>query len=402
MPTSAKAICFLRPPAARDQFGVLDAGTQVYASAFLKWGFAPRFLRAGESDGGKELAAALRDPEVVAAYSLGGWGGNATVKTRQGMRSIFVHFGKPLICHHGDYPFTPWVENKVRHDFSNKFVFHNDTGAPDIVRGMMRVRGHHAHANPAYYDYRYAPAAAALPPKDRPIPLLYVGKHTGLSEWRPAIKRRWPDRLALFEQLVERGLHEVHTPIWDIAAAILAEQGRPFDLKDKATFHVLFLANDAIQSTRRERLLEKLIRHPVHIVVSRGDVPPLKHPKAKYVKGQSFAEVLTLMEQSRAIVISQPNFSSGITERILTAMHRRAVVLSTSNRLIDNLFKADGSFLKLRPDFADLDEQIERLNDARLTSGLAEQAWQAVVRDHSPEAVVGVYLHVMRTAGVEI
>lgn len=402
MTTSPKSICFLRPPAERDKFGVLDAGTQVYAAAFMKWGFEPRFLRVSRAEFEKDLAAILQDPEVAAAYSLGGWGGNAMVKTGHGMRSAFAHFGKPLICHHGDYPFTPWVENKVRRDFPGKFVFHNDTGTPDIVRRMMRVRGHHEHADPAYYDVRYSPEAGAIPPRDRPIPLLYVGKHTGLSEWIPAIKQRWPDRLAMFEQLVERGMGDVFTPIWDSAAAILAEQGREFDLKDKVTFHVLFLANDAIQSERRELLLAKLVCHPVHIIVSRGQVPPLRHPDAKYIQGQSFAEILTLMEQSRAIVISQPNFSSGITERILTAMHRRAVVLSTTNRRIDQLFKADEHYLQLQPDFANLDEQVARLTDDKLAGQIGEAAWRAVVPDHSPESVVARYLSTLRAAGVEI
>ncbi|MGH6933864.1 MAG: glycosyltransferase [Dongiaceae bacterium] len=402
MPSPPNTICFLRPPPERDQFGVLDAGTQVYAGAFVKQGFTARFLRTGKADTAKELTGLLKDPQIAAVYSLGGWGGNAMVKTRQGMRSAFAHFGKPLICHHGDYPFTPWVEDKVRRDFPGKFVFHNDTGTPDLVHRMMRVRGHHGHANSAYYDYRYSPEARAIPPKDRPIPLLYVGKHTGLSEWRPAIKQRWPDRLAMFEKIVERGIDDVFTPIWDITAAIMAEEGREFDLKDKATFHVLFLANDAIQSTRRERLLAKLVHHPVHIIVSRGEVPTLKHANAKYVKGQSFAEVLTLIEQSRAVVISQPNFSSGITERILTAMHRRAVVLSTTNGLIDQLFEADQHYLQLRPDFANLDEQVGRLADGHLTTRLSEQAWRTVARNHSPESVVAKYLATLRAADVAI
>jgi len=142
--------------------------------------------------------------------------------------------------------------------------------------------------------------------------------------------------------------------------------------------NVLFLANDAIQSTRRELLLAKLVHHPVHIIVSRGEVPSLKHANAKYIQGQSFAEVLALMERSRAVVISQPNFSSGITERILTAVHRRAVVLSTTNGLIDQLFRADEHYLQLQPDFANLDEEIGRLSDRRLTDDISAAAWKGV------------------------
>ncbi len=91
----------------------------------------------------------------------------------------------------------------------------------------------------------------------------------------------------------------------------------------------------------------------------------------------------------------QPNYSHGITERTLTAMHRRAVVVSTPYAFLDEHFVAGEDYLRLERDWSNLDELIASLDDAKRTDAIAESAWRKVVGRFSPEATVARYLELI-------
>ena len=164
-----------------------------------------------------------------------------------------------------------------------------------------------------------------------------------------------------------------------------------YDPADRHIQRLLFYAYQTVLSARRAALLRKLSRHPVHLIAAHGSIPP-QHPRSVVHGPTSFAEVLRLMDQSRAVVISQPNFSHGITERTLTAMRRGAVVLSTGNAFIDANFADGAEYLRLDQEFENLDARIAALDDAAHIDAVAAAACDKVRQHFSPDATVSRYL----------
>ena len=105
-----------------------------------------------------------------------------------------------------------------------------------------------------------------------------------------------------------------------------------------------------------------------------------------------FTDLLRLFDEARALIVVQPNFSHALTERTLTAMQRGAVVLSTPNAFLDEHFVDGEDYLRIDGSWADLDEKIASLADARRTDAIAEAAWRKVTKRFSPEATVARYL----------
>jgi len=161
---------------------------------------------------------------------------------------------------------------------------------------------------------------------------------------------------------------------------------------------LLYYAYELILTRRRVGLLERLGRHPLHLVVSgSGSLPP-QHP-ASVVHGPTrFTEVLKMIDQSRAMIIVQPNHSHTLTERTLTAMHRGAVVLSTPNAFLDQHFVDGEDYIRIDPSWSDLAEKIAGLDDARRTDAISEAARRKVAKRFSPEASVARYLEVIAAA----
>src|SRR4051812_12286001 len=139
---------------------------------------------------------------------------------------------------------------------------------------------------------------------------------------------------------------------------------------------MLYLTYEEILTGRRAGLLERLARHPVHLAVGGdGGVPP-QHADSKVHRLVKFAQVLRMMNQARAIVVVQPNYSHALTERTFCAMHRRAVVLSTPNAFLDEHFVAGEDYLRLEGDWSNLDAQIAVLDDKPRMAAMAESAWR--------------------------
>jgi hypothetical protein len=172
----------------------------------------------------------------------------------------------------------------------------------------------------------------------------------------------------------------------------------PFEPARPATQWVLYYAYEAILSRRRAGLLERLARHPLHLVVGGDGVVPPQHAGSVVHGPTAFTEVLKMFERSRAVVIVQPNYSHAITERTLSAMHRGAVVLSTPNAVLDQHFVAGEDYVPLDGTWADLDEKIAGLRDAKRTDAIAASARRKVTGRYAPEATVARYLEFLEPA----
>ena len=378
-------------PSGIDTFAVLRTMSVVYGAAFLKRGIVPFYLDTDAPDFRARLHAAARDPRIHAFFSVGSWGVRTQVNVEGATRNLIEWSGKPFLGHHGDYPFFPRVAEKLQQDFSKRITLYNDERSSGFATSMIAARGVHDYAAQAYCDFGFDSMRTERRPSRRPIPLLYVGRHFDADECRELFDKECPDLIAVYDQLCEQALYEFRRPIWEICIAALAADSKPYDPSDHRIQQLLYYAYQATQARRRDALLQRLSRHPVHVVAACGTAPAL-HSKSIACGPKTFPEVLKLMEQSRAVVIAQPSFSHGITERTLSAMHRRAVVLSTGNAFIDANFVSGGDYLCLEREFANLDEQIASLDNAERIDAIAESAWRKVVERFSPEATVSRYL----------
>jgi hypothetical protein len=365
--------------------------SRAYAGGFARHGWEVAVADMDEPPFAARLAEIVRRPDVEAVVSVGSWG-VGTPLGEHTERLLMEASGKRFIGHHGDYPFSPWVERLLKHDFPRRVTLYNDPHSVDFARRMRPSLGAHAHAPQAYCDVGYDAGRAALPASRRPIPLLYVGKHLKTRHARDLFVRgRQPEYVPVYDALCDRGLHEYRRSLIELGAEAHAAAGLAFDPSRPATQWVLYYAYEAILSRRRAGLLERLARHRMHLVVGGDGVVPPQHPDSVVHRVAPFTDVLAMLEQARAVVVVQPNYSHAVTERTLTAMHRGALVLSTPNAFLDEHFVAGEDYVPLDGAWADLDAKIAALDDARRTDAIADSARRKVAR-FSPAATVARYL----------
>jgi glycosyltransferase involved in cell wall biosynthesis len=389
----AGTICQVLMSSQRDNTGVLRAMSQAYAGGFASHGRAVVFADMDQPQFAQRLAEIVRRPDVEAICSVGSWGVGTLLEEGGGAkRNLIEASGKRFIGHHGDYPFCPWVTRLLKHDFPQRVTLFNDPHAVDFTRRMLPPRGAYDHAPQAYCDVGLDPAGAAVPASRRPIRLLYVGKHLRTWHGRDLIVRGQPAYAAAYDTICERGLHEYQRSFITLCAEAHAAHKLPFEPARGKTQALLYFAYEAILSRRRAALLERLPRHATHLVLGGDGALPPQHPDSVVRRAAPFTEVLRMFEQARAVVVVQPNYSHAITERTLTAMHRGAVVLATPNAFLDEHFVDGEDYVRLDGTWADLDEKIAGLDDARRTDAIGEAARRKVTGRFSPRATVARYL----------
>jgi 2-polyprenyl-3-methyl-5-hydroxy-6-metoxy-1,4-benzoquinol methylase len=102
--------------------------------------------------------------------------------------------------------------------------------------------------------------------------------------------------------------------------------------------------------------------------------------------------MIKLMEQSRAVIMCLPNFAYGHSERMLNAMYRGCVPISSTNTIIENEFDPEKHYLRLDPKFDNVDTQIEQLQDNEKMQNLIDSARKEVKKEHSPDKVIQTIL----------
>ena len=94
-------------------------------------------------------------------------------------------------------------------------------------------------------------------------------------------------------------------------------------------------------------LLEKLSKYPMLVITRNARHIPKLHPKSRVLQPMKFPRILRLCSLCRTYVIAQPNYSDGLSERTLYAMHRGAAVLTTTNNEIETAFRPGLDLLTL-------------------------------------------------------
>lgn len=401
MAKTRKTIAVVLPPKSIDQYGVIVAGIQTYAAAFRRRGYATAFLDCNASAYQSEAARLLADPDVVAFYSSGGWAVDCHVTVGGRRINAFEHVGKAFIATYADFPYCPWIHWKLDYEFPSKISLFNDQASVEFVERMIERRGMHGFFAPAYFDVQGDAKRIEQRPSKRKIRLLYVGKQLDPVQLRQDYLRFHPGLAGPFDALVESALYSCRTPLWRHAEEIFAAYGQAFDLRNKAVIELLYLAGLWVYSRRRELMLARLKRFPVIMVVNGAVDRSGLHPDARVLRARSFAEILALYDQSRAVIICQPLHTHGITERTMSVIHRRAAVVTTGNNWLDSTFVPGRHLLFINDDFTDLEERIAELDDDDVVDSMSAEAWNRIAMEHSPDAVVNRYLDAIKQMGVE-
>lgn len=375
---------------------VLDEATQAYAGGFAAHGFATSILDCQAKDFLAEVKRLGADPEVAAFFSAGGKG--LHLQTPEGVvtRPFRGATNKPVICQHGDHPFQQWLGPLVRADFPSKFLFFNDPASVDFVARLGLARGRCFYSPPCIFG---GDQPAVDQPRD--IAVLFVGLLLDPEQARGFLLGEHPDLEPLFDLVNRRGLDESHRPLFDIARDVLRERGDELDLTSRKGQVLLHRCDWWIRQQRRRDYLFGVRRHPVTVVAQKAVPWKHMHPDTRFLPPMPLQEVLRLCDRTQAMLVPQPSYPHGLTERILYAMDRRTAVVTNPSPAIRRYFVPSEELL-LAAGGRDVDRQIDKVRDEAARRPMGNRARAAVRRQFMPAQVVAGYLERLRTAGIDI
>lgn len=395
-------ILFLYNPTADPHLSHVSIITN-YAAGFLRAGYLPVFLHLNQEGWQKKLLELLAHPDLRLVLCNGGWGGNLLAEDNGVRTPLFARYGKTVINVFGDYPFAPWVYDKVADEYPGKFSFHTDRATPLLVSRFAAHPERHHYIPTLCQDNRFSRPRAFIPPHRRRWPFLYVGGFHDVDALRAKYLQANPARAAAFDALIDQALWDFHRPIWQTAESVLAAHSLPCDWKDPALRDFVHHGNQFVRFKRREVLLRKLCAYPGYFILASNRPRDLAfHPDAVVTGATPVPQTLELFYDARAVVMSLPNFACGHSERMLNAMHRGCVAVSTRNVVVDEEFVPDTDYLPLQPGFANLEEQLARLENPSLCASLAASAFRAVEQHHLPDDIIRHVLDTLNAASANL
>jgi Glycosyl transferases group 1 len=396
-----RVIVFVRN-AAFDEVSSHFVTLRSYAHGFASAGFACEFRELDTWALGNELDRDLARKEVAAFFCMNGFGMKADAGGNGKLGDKFAASGKPLLCHIGNQPFYSYMIDFVLADHPFKVSFYKDASMHALVWRLLRNPvGAHCVIPTIMHRFEEKPALAKVPPGRRAIPFVYVGTYHDPEFIRGRFVAAFPDWVKAFEQLVDAALFEHAVPIWSIAERIAVARGEYIDWRDRNTLALLDAADGFVRWRRRELLLRRLVRHR-GLFIGGGTSSLELHPQALCRRSMPQMKTLKVFYAARCCVMAQPNHPFSHSERMLSAMSRGCIAATDVNNAIRAEFTEGLHYLGLDDDYANLDEQLERLNDDALTQDIARAAREAVGRAHDPDVVVAGMLNACAAFGLAI
>jgi hypothetical protein len=375
---------------------VLDGATRAYASGFEANGYRTLTIDCNDFyKAGSEIAALSRDPHVAAFFSVGGKGliGNlpdgtlARPKTGE----------KPVIAQHGDHPYQSWVRPIVEFDFETKLCFFNDPASVAFVGRQGLYQGRVFYSPPCIFGAEDAPANV-----ERDIPLLFVGLVDEPSTTRDNFLARYPELRAEFDVITERAVDELRRPLVDVAKETLLALGSELDLLSVRGQQLLNRADWWIRHQRRRRALFRVRRHPLLVIAQSPGRWTGMHPDTRFVTGLPLQEVLQLCSRAKVMLVPQPTYPNGVTERILYAMDRGMAVVANWSPVVDRYFVPGRDLLTYANDYSDIDDRIAEALDERIRGPMSQNARAAVRDQFMPQQIVAGYIARARDAALAL
>jgi hypothetical protein len=380
-----------------DRFGTHAVSSFVFGQEYMARGYKVIKVDLQDTSRVSESVELCESGRVAFAHCEQGRGIALKTKDRKRNKShnIYESLDIPAITHLRDYPFCPWVRNKFIATSPAVTVFHIDKMAPALGR-LMGSSARHKFLPHAYLDWQYDPDECAE--REKQTEVLWVGGYHDPQTYRDLYARVFSSRLDLFDACVEACIDNYHTPIWETVAQVYQGFSMPFALRDQSSQNQVFLVNQFVRHERRRRLFLVLSRRKEAVIVWAGPVPELhRRPEATVLTKTRIDATLNMINKTRTMVMCLNNFSHGLSERMLSAMHRRCCVISSTNSLIETTFKHRDNILLLNTDLGNLDECLELAGDKRIRDQIVESAYKTIVPAYSVSHHVDV---IFRECGI--
>ncbi len=392
---TARRIVLIREHKGAQYGNVLDEATAAYASGFAAHGYLPQIVECGDVEPFlDEVPRLVADPAVAAFFSVGGKGLLCT-RADGSQATPFDSCAKPVIVQHGDHPYQSWIRQVVRVEFPGKLTFFNDPTSIDYVRRLPQDAARTFYSPPCIFGTDLPYGAGG-----RDIPVIFVGIIDNPRSTRGRLVAEYPELGAAFDALLEHAVNEMAIPLVQKAAEVIATLGSDLDLLSERGQIFLHRCDWAIRHLRRRRCLFRVRRHPVLVVAQKPGTWPGMHPDSRFVARLPFQEVLALCDRARVVLLPQPTYPYGLTERILFCMDRGVAVVANWSPVVDRHFEREKDLLMTRNDFSDVEARLDQALDERVRAPMAERARAAVRRQFMPAQVTGGYLARARTAGL--
>lgn len=378
-----------------DPFGTHALSSRLFAGHYRRRGYRVLFVDPTRLSEVAQAAGLMKAGEIAFAHCEQGHGISCQVALADGHRAnLFRLYRVPAFAHLRDYPFCSWVRDKLLDTDPGVTIFHVDERAPELAR-RMGSPARHEFLPHAYLD----PEAEGRPKVgNRPIRLLYVGGYQPPEFFRALWLSESGQPAVVFDRCVEAGVDEYHEPIWETLAGICGELAHPFDLARRETMDLVFLVNQFIRFERRRRMFAALCQRPEAVIVWAGKAPENTPPVRAQVLGKTRVDqTLALMDQAETMVMVLNNFSHGLSERLLSAMHRGCCVISLPNSLIESTFSHGRELLLADSDLRNLDALLEQAADPERRRAIVSAARERMAPAFSVAARVD---EILATIGV--
>ena len=386
---------------AADEYGHLDLHFNALRHAFAERGIELTRCEAGRPDS-QQLAALARDPDLLFFLCFNGWGANLAWQGADGARqSFFSHIGKPLLDHFADPPFADEMQHALQFDMPERLVLYTDHSylAWDSLYGQPR---HSSYFLPQFVpDVPDAPAhaqaAAFKPHRERSIGVLLPVSLYDPDHYYRQMLDAMSDRReaqALFDELVGTYLHDLRADPLAWVATLWLKKGRPFDASDPVQQRVMSAAWHYIKNRRRQLVLEALADVPLTIVTKTIPYTAPLHSRTTVLAPRPFADLAALAGDARLCICPTPHVR-GFHERVLLALSRGAVALSSPNQVCEEQFRDGEDMLYYQDHGADLRQKIQACSDdADASDAMGRRGAAALKTRFSAEVTVDSMLRI--------
>ena len=362
-----------------------------YAAAFARLGFEPLVAQLGDGAAIEQLL----QPHVALLFSHGGWLMAPDGPLGAGIGAALRAADKPTIVIIGDPPFSPWLPPIFANLPPRAVPFFIDPSFADGITHWIPSGRTAAYMPVAHLLDGHGPVAT----DDKTIPLLFVGSTFDADRFHRAVRTRHPSLFPPFAALVESNLADLDRSLTEMAAEVLPGFGEAFDMDSARTRDLLYLADRYIRQQRRNRVLDRLVRHPA-VLVAPGTTRLPPGSKATLLPRQPFPASLASLRLARATVVCQPHYPGALNERIIHAMQARCAVIATPNVRTGRVFSHQEHLLTTAPDLSDLDALIDAVGRRPTAEAIRDRASQRIAERHQPEHAIRYMLGFMAESGL--
>ena len=379
-----------------DRYQTHVTTARAYGAEYAAHGITPTAVDLSTSDGPSNFSNALADPDCLGAHCEQGWGLQTLVPWEGSFASTFELLSKPAVAHVRDMPFYPWLREVCFHKAPWAFLSFADRDSADLLKreNPAESGGPPSRFHPHVY-FDLASNGASLPWQERPIDCLYAGSYQTPEQFRDELRDTFPQLDAPLMEAFDAAKDDFYSPIWSHGEAASQHHGYPCDYRDAGFTNLLGTLNQMVRMHRRHSLLERMAKHPMHLIWS-GDRPDIDlHPDTVILEPNTFPETVQLMTQAKSMVMSLNSFSSALSERMLTAMRQGAVVLSHPNELIDEVFTHGENILTFGMDQDSLDAAMAQLTNTEAMEHLRASASHRIEDEFHPRHIVRDHIQSM-------